>query len=209
MDYAVGWNCLVYWSLSVFKVKHCFLYIIQWGVCFCLHGRRTFTVILQRGSDDTSPVSEGLLPDLTLQRPMCILAGGCGKRTWRVSDKKCVSACATLSNRKQACSVRPPHSSLFEQEQQGTADVSHVWTQRISRILRGRRGLRSLSSNAPQEMAEVELHDRVRLCFHAGGMSAGGADHCGGGWVGWRPGPWCDCDHAVCGAVDPGCDLWQ
>lgn len=36
---------------------------------------------------------------------LCILAGGCRVQTWRVSDKQCVSTCATLPDWEQSCRV--------------------------------------------------------------------------------------------------------
>lgn len=99
------------------------------------------------------------------------------------------------------------HFFLKRKIRQGTPNPSHVWTQCISRILPGCCHLCGLSSNTPSKMSTVELHFGVCIHFHACGMLARGADHCGGGWVGWGPGSWCDFDHSVCGSTDTWCDL--
>lgn len=62
-----------------------------------------------------------------------------------------------------------------------TPDPNHVWTERLSRILPGCCDLRGLGSDAPEKMATLWLHFGVCILLHAGGMLAGGADHCGGG----------------------------
>lgn len=141
---------------------------------------------------------------------LCILAGGGRVKTWRVSDKKCVSTCATLTDWDQSCRVCPLFHSFFlpGQRSEGTLDRSHDWTERISRIFLGSSGLCSRGPLAAEQMAKAWLHCGVCFLLHAGGMLAGGADHCRRRGVGWRPGSWCDYDHPVCGSAHARCDLW-
>lgn len=140
---------------------------------------------------------------------LCILAGGCRVKTWRVSDKKCVSTCATLPDWKQSCRVCPSFIFFLPgQRSEGTPDHSHVWTKCISRIFPGCGDLCNCGPVAPKKMAKVWLHSGVCFLLHAGGMLAGGADHYRGRGVGWRPGSWCDCDHPVCGSAHTRYNLW-